>query len=170
MRDINANQRSLMRSRHQGANPITMPSSELLTINDAPFGSDGTGSVAANRSDMPKSIAIILAAFALAGCATADHSSREILPRNSIAWDGLGRDPNRPARSRRTIATKKPTDAASSTPDDEAVLAAVPKYSKEWVALYEAMQARDEARLARALIICHGCFPLADGEPIGSIK
>jgi hypothetical protein len=115
---------------------------------------------------MLKSIAIILAAFALAGCATADHSSREILPRNSIAWDGLGRDPNRPARGHRTTAAKRPTDTALSTPDDEAVLAAVPKYSKEWVVLYEAMQARDEARLARAMIICRGCFPLADGEPM----
>jgi hypothetical protein len=146
-----------------------MSGSELLTINHAPFRSEATDLVAANRSDMLKSIAFILAAFALAGCATADHSSREILPGNSTAWDGHGRDLNRPARGRRTIAAKKSTDA-SSTPDDEAVLAAVPKYSKEWVALYEAMRARDEARLARVLIICRGCFPLADGEPTGSIK
>jgi hypothetical protein len=119
---------------------------------------------------MLKSIAIILAALALAGCATADHGGREMPPRKSIAWDGLGRDPNRPARTHRTVATNQPTDPGasaqndetSSAQNDEAVLAAVPKYSKEWVALYEAMQARDNAKLARALIICRGCFQLTD--------
>jgi hypothetical protein len=58
----------------------------------------------------------------------------------------------------------KPIDVASLSLEDEAILATVPKYSKEWVVLYEAMRARDDARLARALIICHGCFPLAGGE------
>jgi hypothetical protein len=122
---------------------------------------------------MLKSIVIILVAFALGGCATADHSSRESLPRKLFAWDGLGRDPNEPARARRTVATRKPTDAASllvSVLDDEAALAAVPKYSKEWVALYEAMQAKNDAKLARAMIICRGCLPRADGDRTGSIK
>lgn len=131
--------------------------------------SEGRDSVTANRFDMLKSIAIILVAFALGGCATADHSSRESLPGKSLAWTGL----SEPARAHRTMVNKEPADADSSTasvPDDEAALAAVPKYSKEWVALYDAMQARDDARLARALIICRGCFPLADGDRTGSIK
>lgn len=119
---------------------------------------------------MLKSIAIILAAFALAGCATADHNSCQSLPRKSIAWDGLGDDPNEPARAHRMKTVKKTTDAASSLSDDEAALAAVPKYSKEWVVLYEAMRARDDAKLNRALIICRGCFPLADGDRTGSIQ
>jgi hypothetical protein len=71
------------------------------------------------------------------------------------------------------VATRKPTDAASllvSVLDDEAALAAVPKYSKEWVALYEAMQAKNDAKLARAMIICRGCLPRADGDRTGSIK
>ncbi len=119
---------------------------------------------------MLKSVAIILAAFALAGCATADHNCREGRPRKSFAWDGLGRGPDEPARARRTLAIKKPTAAASSIPDEEVLLAAVPKYSKEWVALYETMRARDDAKLAQALIICRGCFPLADGDRTDSIK
>ena len=127
-------------------------------------------SVNANGSAMLKSVAIILAALALPGCATADHNCREDLPRKLAAWDGLGRDPNEPARARRTLATKNPTDAASSIPDDEVMLAAVPKYSKEWVALYDTMRARDDARLARVLMICRGCFPLADGDRTDSIK
>jgi hypothetical protein len=123
---------------------------------------------------MAKSVALILVTLALGGCATADHSSRESLPGKSFAWDGLGRDPNEPARARRTMATKKkPVDTASLTasePDDEAALAAVPKYSKEWVALYEAIRARDDAKLARALIICRGCLPRVDGDRTGSIQ
>jgi hypothetical protein len=138
---------------------------ELLTINGALLGRTGVrDSVHANGSAMLNWVAIILAALALSGCATADHDCREGLPGKSIAWDGLGRDPNEPARAHRTLAIKSPTEAASSAPDDEVVLAAVPKYSKEWVALYETMLARDDAKLARDMIICRGCFPLADGD------
>ena len=108
---------------------------------------------------MLKSIAIILAAFALAGCATADHNCREGPPRRSFAWHDRGRDPIEPAPAHRTLAIKKVAEAASSIPDDEVLLAAVPKYSKEWVALYETIRARDDAKLARAMIICRGCFP-----------
>jgi hypothetical protein len=125
------------------------------------------GSINANGSAMLKSIAITLAAFTLAGCATADHNCREGPPRRSFARDGRGPNSNESARTHRTLAVAKPTDTAPSIPDDEVVLAAVPKYSKQWVALYEAMQARDDAKLARALIICRGCSPLADRDGTG---
>ena len=108
---------------------------------------------------MLKSIAIILAAFALAGCATADHHCREDLPIGSLAWQGRDRDPIEPVPRHRTLAIKKVAEAAASIPDDEVLLASVPKYSKEWVALYETIRARDDAKLARAMIICRGCFP-----------
>jgi hypothetical protein len=116
---------------------------------------------------MLKSIAITLAAFALAGCATADQNCREGPPRKPFARDSRGHNSNESARTHRTFAVTKPTETASSIPNDEVVLAAVPKYSKEWVALYEAMRARDDAKLARALIICRGCSPLADRDGIG---
>jgi hypothetical protein len=119
---------------------------------------------------MLQSIAIILVAFALAGCATADHSNRESLPRRTLAKDGLDRGSRKTAWVRRTLVIKKRADAAASTPDDDTLLAAIPKYSKEWVALYEGMRARDDAQLARALIICRGCFPLADGDGTWPIK
>jgi hypothetical protein len=45
----------------------------------------------------------------------------------------------------------------ASVQDDDAALAAVPKYSKEWVALYVAKQERDDAKLDRAIVICRGC-------------
>jgi hypothetical protein len=122
-----------------------------------------------NRFGMFKSIGIVLSMFALAGCATADRIDCEVVPKKSLAWDGLGHVPNEPARARRRLVKQKPSDTASSIPDDEIVLAAVPKYSKEWVALYETMRARDDVKLARALIICRGCFP-ADGDKPDSIK
>jgi hypothetical protein len=137
---------------------------------------------------MLKSICTILVAFALAGCAAADFSSRERPPQNSFAWDGgpdpsepartrrpeaarkpaensfawdgLGTDPSEPARARQPMATKKPADPASSMAsmrDYDAALAAVPKYSKEWVALYVAKQEREDAKLDRSIVICRGC-------------
>ena len=52
----------------------------------------------------------------------------------------------------------------ASMPDDDAALAALPKYSKEWVALYETIEARAEAKLTRAMIICRGCLPRLDED------
>jgi len=116
---------------------------------------------------MAKSIAFILVAFALAGCATTDNSCREGQARKTFAWDGLGRDPNEPAPPTRRKAAKDHSDIASSMasmPDDDAALAAVPKYSKEWVARYEAIEARAEAKLTRAMIICRGCLLRSDDD------
>ncbi|MDR3487637.1 MAG: hypothetical protein P4M05_22385 [Bradyrhizobium sp.] len=111
---------------------------------------------------MLKSITVVLVAVTLGGCAIADYGSRERLPENSFAWDGLGPDPSEPApvQAHRRSATKKQTDPASSMAsmrDDDAALAAVPKYSKEWVARYDALQAKDDAKLAHDMIICRGC-------------
>ena len=109
---------------------------------------------------MLKSIALILVALALVGCASADLSSYKRLPENSFAWDGLGPDPSDTAQPRRTIATKRASHVASSIASvrhDPPALAVLPKYSKEWVARYAAMQATDDARLAHAIVICRGC-------------
>ena len=111
---------------------------------------------------MLKSITVVLVAFTLGGCAMADYGNRLRLPENSLAWDGLAPDPDEPASARRKIAAKKHTDPASSmasmrVDDDDAALAAVPKYSKEWVTLYVAKQERDDAKLDRAIVICRGC-------------
>ena len=39
-----------------------------------------------------------------------------------------------------------------------------------YATFYETMLARDDAKLSRAMIICRGCFPLADGDRTDSIK
>jgi hypothetical protein len=137
---------------------------------------------------MLKSLCIIWVAFALAGCASVDLSSRERLPENSFAWDGPGSDPGETARTRRPMAnhtpaenqlawdglgpdpsvpaarrpraTKKPanpTSSMASMSEDAADLAAVPKYSKEWVALFVAKQVKEDAKLDQAIVICRGC-------------
>jgi hypothetical protein len=110
---------------------------------------------------MLRSIAVVFVAFALGGCAIANFNTREKLPENPLAWDGLGPDPSAPIPARQKIASKEHTDPASSMAsmrdDDESALAAVPKYSKEWVALYAAKQERDDAKLDRAIVICRGC-------------
>jgi len=111
---------------------------------------------------MLKSMTVVLVAFTLGGCAMADYGSRVRVRENSLAWDGLGQDPNEPASApdRRKVATKKHTDPASamaSMRDDDAALAAVPKYSKEWVALHATLEAKEDAKLTHDMIICRGC-------------
>jgi hypothetical protein len=98
---------------------------------------------------MLKSVTVVLVAVSLGGS-----------PENLYAWDGLGLEPSAPAPIHRKIATKKHDPAssmASARDDDESALAAVPKYSKEWVNLYAAKQKRDDAKLKRGMIICRGC-------------
>lgn len=134
----------------------------LLTINTALLGLTVSIQSPGGGSEMLKSMTVVLVAFTLGGCAVADFSSHERLPANSLAWDGLGPDPIEPTPvpGRRKIATKKRTDPASamaSMRDDDAEIAAVPKYSKEWVALWVAKQERDDAKLDRAIAICRGC-------------
>ena len=73
-----------------------------------------------------------------------------------VAGDGPRSDPDElaPVPTHRKIAAKKHTDPASLMAlmrDDDAALDAVPKYSKEWVALYMAKQERDDAKLNRTL-------------------
>ena len=90
------------------------------------------------------------------------RKSLAIARKSRLAWDGLAPDPDEPASARRKIAAKKHTDPASSMAsmrvDDDAALAAVPKYSKEWVKLlHAAKQERDDEKLDRAIVICRGC-------------
>jgi hypothetical protein len=79
-----------------------------------------------------------------------------------------------PGASAETIATEPPatTTAATSValPDEDAALALLPKYSPQWWALHDAIEAEADARLAKALIICSGCFSPGPDDQTGSIK
>jgi hypothetical protein len=101
--------------------------------------------------------------FALCGCS----SSRQVWvtqPHGSlVAWDGLGRDPILPPIKRARTKPEKPKleseskETESAIESREAELARVPTYSREWVALRKAIDAEEDTRLAKILIICRGC-------------
>jgi hypothetical protein len=106
---------------------------------------------------------IVFVGFSLGACAMTNSGNLAQLQRDSLARDGLGADSNgsNPGPAHRKLAAKNHTDPASSMAsmqDDDAALATVPKYSKEWVALYAEKQKREDAKLDRAMIICSGCL------------
>lgn len=72
---------------------------------------------------------------------------------------GSGSD--RPATVKRTQATsEKPVSASQNA---QARLAALRAHSPEWWTVLGEIEAEENARLARVLVICNGCFdPIAD--------
>jgi hypothetical protein len=101
--------------------------------------------------------------LALCGCS----SSRQVWivqPHPSlVAWDGFGRDPTLPPIKRARTKAEKPKpesedkETESAIQAREAKLAGLPTYSREWVALRKEIDAEEDARLAKILIICRGC-------------
>jgi hypothetical protein len=54
----------------------------------------------------------------------------------------------------------------SADPDREARLAAFPVHSPEWWVVLGAIEAEEDARLAKLLVICKGCFDrIGDSHP-----
>jgi hypothetical protein len=92
-----------------------------------------------------------------------------------LAWDGLYPEYSNPISKRSPGITSRTHAAAIETTskiasDKEAELAALPKNSPEWWSIHEAIDAQADARLAKNLIICRGCFPSSADERTGSIK
>lgn len=71
------------------------------------------------------------------------------------AWDGLGHNPNRPRSHRVSRQSSKPEQ--DSNLQQEAVLAELRPYSAAWWVVYDEIEAAQEAKIARKLVICHGC-------------
>jgi len=69
------------------------------------------------------------------------------------------------------LAAVKRTQAKHEKPkpadlDPETRLAAFPVHSPEWWAVLGAIEAEEDARLAKALVICKGCFdPMGNDHP-----
>ncbi len=102
-------------------------------------------------------LAILAAVLALCGCSSSQQIWTTQPPPTHgphVAWDGLGRDPNLPAIKR---ARSKPEKPKSANEDREAELVGLREYSREWVAVRKAIDAEEDARLAKILIICRGC-------------
>ena len=101
--------------------------------------------------------------FALCGCS----SSRQVWvtqpPHSLVGWDGLGRNPNLPAIRRARTKPEKPRlaseseETASAIEKKEAELAGLRPYSREWVTLRRDIDAAEDARIAKILMICRGC-------------
>lgn len=101
--------------------------------------------------------------LALCGCS----SSRQVWlaqPHPSlVAWDGLGRDPALPPIKRARTKPEKSNPqnenkgTESAIENREVELARLPTYSREWVALRREIDAEEDARIAKILIICRGC-------------
>jgi hypothetical protein len=114
--------------------------------------------------------ALLLVPMALSGCGPAHHVwVRSFLKTNRIAWDGLGRDPNRLVQIKRQIKFK---EAETETSINRAAkLASLEKYSPARWSAHDAIESGEDKRLAKALVICRGCSaPSEDPELTGSIR
>lgn len=103
---------------------------------------------------MIKAPAVILLTLALAGCAVAPQAhlaSDPAFKPARYAWDGAGEDPNRPR------AASQPTHTAAHAERNRSQ-AGVQPYSKEWWQAQDGIEAEQDARVNRSLVICQGCL------------
>ena len=107
---------------------------------------------------MVKAPAFLLLPLALAGCAVAPQASLAPDPAfrpARYAWDGTGEDPNQPQSApERSRAMRTAVRPERSKPQAE-----LQPYSKEWWQAQDGIEADQEARVNRSLVICRGCLP-----------
>jgi hypothetical protein len=98
---------------------------------------------------------LVLLPFVLALCGCSGNQVWDSQPHRSLAaWDGPGRDPKLRAIKR---ARAKPEEPKSAIENREAELAGLREYSREWVTLRREIDAEEDARIAKILVICRGC-------------
>ena|ERR1700731_3105512 len=102
------------------------------------------------RVRMHKKSIILLFALLLGSCATAP----EMKP-GMMAWDGFGRDSNRP--SHRKLARNAPSTGDANI-ERERVLATFRPYSEAWWVVHDEIEAENDRQLGAKLVICRGCF------------
>ncbi|QOZ12159.1 hypothetical protein [Bradyrhizobium sp. CCBAU 51765] len=95
----------------------------------------------------------ILLSFCTALIACAGASAQE---RRPIAWDGLGKDPNRPHVAKRRVANPVPP-APDPNQERERVLGTLQPYSQAWWVVHDEIQAENDRRLGTKLLICPRC-------------
>jgi hypothetical protein len=101
---------------------------------------------------MVKAPAFLLLSLALAGCAVAPQAhlaSDPAFKPARYAWDGAGEDPNqaRSAPARTAARSERNRSQAGLQP-----------YSKEWWQAQDGIEAEQDARVNRSLVICQGCL------------
>jgi hypothetical protein len=100
---------------------------------------------------MRHSFVLLTFCAALTGCAIAP--AQEHRP---IAWDGLGKDPNRPPVTKRRAANPTP---AQDDPNQERkrVLGTLRPYSDAWWVVHDEIDAESDRQLGTKLVICPRC-------------
>ncbi len=104
---------------------------------------------------MVKASALLLLSLALAGCAVAPQA--HLAPNPAFkparyAWDGAGENPNQP-RSASSRAMR-----AAAAADRTRSQAGLQPYSREWWQVQDGIEAEQDARVNRSLVICQGCL------------
>ena len=110
---------------------------------------------------MVKAPAFLLLSLALAGCAVAPQAhlaSDATFKPARYAWDGAGEDLNQP-RSASSRATRAAADSERSRSQ-----AGLQPYSKEWWQAQDGIEAEQDAKVNRSLVICKGCLPQQQPE------
>jgi hypothetical protein len=108
-------------------------------------------------------LALFLLPILLGGCASGSHFPTATTPASarmalaSIAWDGLGQDPNRPRRHISQRTPQLPT-AADANREREQVMTALRPYSAAWWAMHDEIEEDYDRQLNRKLVICRGCL------------
>lgn len=106
---------------------------------------------------MVKAPAVLLLSLALAGCAAAPQAhlvSDPAFRPARYAWDGAGRDPNQP---RSASGPSRSTRAAAASEGSRSQAGLQP-YSKEWWQAQDGVEAEQDAKVNRSLVICQGCL------------
>ncbi|WP_128925857.1 hypothetical protein [Bradyrhizobium guangxiense] len=103
---------------------------------------------------MVKAPALLLLSLALAGCAVtpqAHLASDPAFKPARYAWDGAGKDPNRPHAAAQPMRAAARSDRNGSQAEHQS-------RSKEWWQAQDGSEAEQDARVNRSLVICQGCL------------
>ena len=104
---------------------------------------------------MVKASAVLLLSLALAGCAVGPQARLAPDPAFQparYAWDGTGEDPNQPR-----AAIQGATRSADRSLRGKSQAHLQP-YSKEWWQAQDGIEADQETKVNRSLVICQGCL------------
>jgi hypothetical protein len=87
------------------------------------------------------------------------------------SWDGLGTNPARlPVRVvRAKFQAQSPAVATGESSPNEAELATLKPYSREWTAMLNAINRAADDILRKKLVICQGCLAPEPDDHTGSI-
>ncbi|MGX4771704.1 hypothetical protein ACWAUC_18150 [Bradyrhizobium guangdongense] len=106
---------------------------------------------------MVKAPAVFLLSLALAGCAMAPQAHLASDPAfrpARYAWDGAGgEDPNHPRAAQQSQATRTAINSERAKAQ-----AGLQPYSKEWWQAQDGIEAEQDAKVNRSLVICKGCL------------